>query len=110
MSKTIALISVLSAYTCTVLSGTDPMRPPDLQQPAKRVQRVMDSSHWHLNLIRRAGDGRVALLNGKLIGVGDVVDGARVTEIGTHQVTLSLPDERSLRLALPSAQLKNGRD
>jgi hypothetical protein len=73
-------------------------------------QQPIDSSRWQLNLIRQTGNDRLALLNGKLIGVGDMVDGARVIEIGAQRVTLKLPDERSIRLELPSVQLKRGRN
>lgn len=108
MYRAAGLFFILLGCSITALAGTDPMRPPVVTQPSNAVQQPIDSSRWQLNLIRQTGNGRLALLNGKLIGVGGMVNGARVTEIGAQRVTLKLPDERSIRLALPSVQLKYG--
>jgi len=82
------------------------MQPARLQTAPKTTEQVIDSSRWRLNLIRQTGTQRVALLNGRLVNVGGRIDGALVTEIDAHQVTLKLPDQRSINLTLPSAQLR----
>ncbi len=86
------------------------MRPARIYQAPKVTKKGVDSSHWHLNLIRQAGEERVALLNGKLVNVGGRIEGALVTAIGESQVTLKLPDDRLIKLELPSVRLRNARN
>ncbi len=83
------------------------MQPARIDQTPKAAKRVVGNSHWHLNLIRRTGEDRVALLNGKLVNVGGRIEGALVTAIGVRQVTLKLADDRLIKLELPSVRLRN---
>ena len=105
------LVTLLLLTTAGPLwSGPDPMRPAPLAHPDKLEKPSVEASHWSLKLIRRTRNQQVALLNGRLVNVGERVDGALVTRIEDDQVTLRLPDNRSLRLWLPSAQLRQSRD
>lgn len=86
------------------------MQPATVNRAPKVAEMGVDKFHWRLSLIRQSGDVRVALLNGKLVNVGGRIQGALVSAIDMHQVTLRLPDDRLLKLELPSVRLRNGRD
>jgi hypothetical protein len=47
---------------------------------------------FKLTAIMRGPDGATAIVNGQFVGVGDTVDKAKVTKIGTHSVDLQADD------------------
>lgn len=99
---------LLTVFAFPAIAGPDPMRPaitaPIAPMP---VKEVIDSSRWRLNLIRHTSDGQVALINGKLVKRGGQVGDARVKTIGKRQVILILADGNTLKLELPSIQMRN---
>ena len=98
---------ILGSLSLAALPGHDPMQPANIIQAAKESVKILDSSYWHLNLIRQTGAERLALLNGQLVTVGGRIEGAVVTAISHDQVTLRLPDDRLIKLELPSVRLRN---
>jgi hypothetical protein len=86
------------------------MRPVTLPESPQPVEEEIAPSSWQLRLIRRSGEERAALLNGRLLKVGGRIDGARVTAIEDHKVTLQLADDRSIELTLPSIQVRQSED
>ncbi len=105
MFKRLFVVFWLVSVSSMAWSGPDPMRPAGLGKSPVAAKPAFESDHWRLNLIRQAGDVRVALLNDRLVNVGGRVDGALVTAIDAHQVILRLPDLSSIKLRLPSTQL-----
>ena len=86
------------------------MRPVILPEAVVTANQPIDASQWRLSLIRQSGESRVALLNGRLLKVGGCIDGAQVTAIEEDKVTLRLADKRSVKLLLPSAELRKNKD
>jgi len=83
----------------------DPMRPPAFalqkyrqeklrlrrqQRPAGGVKPVSKRPSWVLSSILYAPGRRRAIVNGRLLAVGDRVDGARLTRIERDRVQLSI--------------------
>jgi hypothetical protein len=68
----------------------------------------IDSGHWRLNMIKHRQGQRVAMINGRVVKVGDYLDGARVRSIDDGQVVLQLKSARIVKLLLPSVQLRKG--
>ena len=107
--KSILIGLLLIILSFPVLPGPDPMQPARNYRAPMISEGAFDSSQWRLNLIRHTNNGRVALLNGRLVNVGGRIDGALVTAIGRQHVTLKLAGGRAIKLELPSAKLrKNG--
>jgi hypothetical protein len=108
--RTILTIKLFALAAFPAWGGPDPMRPPLLPETSSPVHTEVEPSHWQLHLIRRSGEERLALLNGRLLKVGGSIDGARVTAIEDHKVTLQLADQRSIELTLPSIEIRHTKD
>ena len=106
MFRALIITLILSVSAMPLLAGPDPMRPPAISKPVQSPQPMVQAGQWRLSLIRQQGSTRTALINGRLVRVGSQVDGARVAAIGRQQAILKLPDARSIKLELPSLQLK----
>lgn len=86
----------------------DPMRPP-VSGLSRVVERpAIDESRWQLNLIKDRDGMRIAMINGRLVREGGLVEGARVRSIGERQVLLQLKNGRMLKLGFPSVRLSEG--
>ena len=69
----------------------DPTRPADYftrTVTADEQPMVQESINWHLTAIRTSPQGRSAIVNGKLVQVGDEIESARVLEITSTSVVL----------------------
>ncbi len=66
----------------------DPTRPPYRQVARKAPVAVPDSSGWRLTMIRLSDRDRIAVVNGRLVAVGDRVGDARVVAIRPGAVEL----------------------
>jgi len=85
---------------------TDPMQPPTEQRAAAADPAAPEpGAGLRLQGIRSDGRGRVAVVNGKAVRVGEDVEGATVTGIGRDSVTLSR-DGRSSELKLAGQDVK----
>ncbi len=79
----------------------DPTRPYLEPTPVTKAQ-----SRFHLSAIFVSDDRRVAILNGKRVKVGDLVEGAKVIEILNDELRLSY-DGRLISTRLASSGLRN---
>jgi MSHA biogenesis protein MshK len=100
-TTTLLLLSVL----CGPLAATtldDPMRPPSaLGAPAANTPA--QGPRWTLHSTVVAAAQRSAVVNGRAVGVGDRVGGARVIAIHPGRVRLLGPEgEFTLRLRTPT--------
>ena len=98
-----ALLSaaVLVATKATAADLRDPMRPPSA--PAAVIVRPGATSSFQLQAVIGTGTSRVAIVDGKLVRVGDKLAGAVIDEIsathirytrGGKQLVASLPDTK----------------
>ncbi len=87
---------ILVACTATASAGTlkDPLRPP-LASP-KSVAGERSAPSWKLASTLVAGDQRSAVINGRVLGLGDRVNGAEVVEIRPGAVRLRRSDKEFL--------------
>jgi hypothetical protein len=106
VSRSLLIALALTSVALPIAAGPDPMRPPSRAKPVQVSKPVAMPAQWHLTLIRQEGASRSALINGKLVRVGSRVGGATVAAIGKSQAILRLPDARSVKLLLPSLQLR----
>lgn len=67
----------------------DPMRPP-AHAPAPRRSASNKAPSWHLSAILVSPDRRLAMVNNRLVGVGGVINGARVKSIQGNVVELEV--------------------
>jgi MSHA biogenesis protein MshK len=80
-----ALILSLAATTQALAADLhDPMRPPGA--PAAASSRPSAPSSLQLQAVIGSGPSRVAIVNGKVVHVGDKVDGAVIDEISATTV------------------------
>jgi len=97
--------------------GRDPMRPPAFalgkyrqeklrqqQRPAGGDKPAARRPSWVLSSILFAPGRQRAIVNGRLLAVGDRVDGARLTRIERDRVRLSLQG-RTITLKLGTRRL-----
>ncbi|MDX1517867.1 MAG: hypothetical protein R3288_13565 [Woeseiaceae bacterium] len=72
----------------------DPTRPDTL-----RATHAAPVARYRINAIIVSDDRRIAIVNGRRAGVGDYVDGARITSIEPRAVVLDVGGEsRTLQL------------
>ncbi|PLX92011.1 MAG: hypothetical protein C0620_09820 [Desulfuromonas sp.] len=94
---------VLALFMMAPLSANawhDPMRPQG--QPALATQAKPDSE-FTVTSILLSQQRRVAVLNGRVVTVGDTIDQCRVVRISPDTVTLQQGDKR-YELRLQTAQ------
>lgn len=96
-SKRIALAALLMCVTTVGLTDElfrDPTRPY-----TARATYASVPSQFRVNAIIVSDERRLAIVNGRRVGVGDAVGGAKVTAISKHELTLDVGGEtRTLRL------------
>jgi hypothetical protein len=69
----------------------DPMRPEHYQAPApvkKSEEQKIDTTSWSLTAVLSAADRVVAVINGKSLQTGDVLQGYTVMNIESDQALL----------------------
>ena len=97
VSKQIALALLFTCVTTATLADElfrDPTRPYTARPTYASVP-----SQFRVNAIIVSDDRRLAIVNGRRVGVGDSVGGATVTTITKHELTLDVDGEvRTLRL------------
>lgn len=95
------LLALSAAAQAVAADLRDPMRPPSA--PASAMSRAGTPSSLQLQAVIGNGPSRVAIVNGKVVHVGDKVDGATINEIsattvhytrGGKQLTASLPNTK----------------
>lgn len=93
--------AVLVATKALAADLRDPMRPPSA--PVAVISRVGAPSSLQLQAVISTGASRVAIVDGKVVRVGDKLDGAVIDEISTtsirytrggKQLVASLPDTK----------------
>jgi MSHA biogenesis protein MshK len=105
----IAALLALGATARAAPPLVDPTRPPALGDPALAGAEAAATGgeRFVLSSVLVAGERRVAVVNDRVVSIGDVVDGARVTAIKPYAVTLALDAER-LTVTLPGVALDAG--
>ncbi|MGM0593666.1 MAG: hypothetical protein ACQETD_03930 [Pseudomonadota bacterium] len=100
--RLIVLLSLLAPLLATAETQplADPMRPPQ-PTPATNAAKAKAPQHYHLSSILIAAERRSAIINGRRVAVGEVVDGARVLGIQGKQVTLSIAGRHKTLSLLP---------
>lgn len=83
----LALAGLLLSGAAPALSLKDPTRPPDAR-PAKVHKAARQPLRWTLSSTLVSPQRRTAVINGRLVGVGETVNGARVVEILPSKVRL----------------------
>ena len=103
----LAWAGLVDATPLDPLQGlADPMRPPAVQRATIAGPAAPEpAAGLRLQGIRSDGRGRLAVLNGKAVRVGQEVEGATVTGIGRDSVTVSR-DGRSSELKLAGRDVK----
>jgi len=96
-----ALLALIAAAQSIAADLRDPMRPPTA--PATAMSRTSSPASLQLQAVIGSGQSRVAIVNGKVVHVGDKVDGVTIDEIsatavrytrGGKQLTASLPNTK----------------
>jgi hypothetical protein len=110
----IALLLMLAGGS-EAQSIPDPTRPYGYGQAPVIVEEAelpKELATWKLNGIRIAGEDRQAILNGKVVHVGDEVDRAKVLEINPGNVLLEYENKhiivRLLDVEVKRAQAPSG--
>ena len=83
----VALLLLL-APAVSAETMSDPMRPP--QSGAAVTPRNVGDPRWQVTGILVSSGRKLAMINDRLIGVGDKVDGARVRNIYGSSVELDI--------------------
>lgn len=81
---------------------SDPMRPP---MSGAAVERNSGEPRWQVTGILISTERRLAMINNRLIGVGESVDGARVRNILGNSVELDI-DGRTVVLRPVTGSLR----
>lgn len=103
--------ALLLAFSTATLAAPpaleDPTRPSYLREPVERTRPSAPS--WRVESILVSSGRRLAVINDRVVGVDDHVNGARVLEILPYEVTIEYRGERR-RLALVPVRVKRPAD
>jgi len=103
------IVMLLPAMNLSAEQLPDPTKPfgydaePEMIIQEHNVQQ--DNIVWRLNGIRIADQSRSAILNGKVVNVGDTVNGAKVVEIEPAWIIIEHEKQR-IRLELLDINIK----
>jgi len=86
MASAVLLTAALSTGIAQAEVLDDPMRPPGY---ARSTGGGNVKPAWHLSAIRIDGDQRIAIINGRMLEVGEWVNNARLIEILPERVRLN---------------------
>jgi hypothetical protein len=89
----LCLLLLLVPGLATAATLRDPTRPPDSLSVAGDVVEP-GPSRWRLQGMFYRDGSRSALVNGRRVGVGDRVDGARVVSVDDRAVVLQRDGDR----------------
>ena len=87
----ISFMSVIFAFAHAKEAIVDPMRPPG--KSALKISK-QQTKNWKLTAILVSPERRMAVINNKLISVGEKVAGARVKVINSNSVELEVDGKR----------------
>jgi len=109
----LGMVLMLPVATTTAEQGLpDPTRPFEFNVEPEMVIVEQDSREenvtWRLNGIRIGENQRSAILNGRVVGVGDEVRGARVLEIEPAWIVIRHENQR-IRVELLDVDIKRHR-
>lgn len=80
----------------------DPTRPADFTgQSAIKTEIPREFLNWHVRAIRLSASGKNAIVNGRLVRVGDKIDSAKIVAITSNTVVLSHDRKRVTLKLLP---------
>lgn len=100
----IAAASLLLSLPAESGELVDPTRPSHAR--AQTQTRVARAPAWRVETIIVSPTRRLALINGRMVGIGDRVSGAKVIEILPYEVQLEYQGE-TRRISLVATQVKN---
>lgn len=106
------LLLILLPLPVAAESLPDPTRP--FGHGVEPIQIIQEEAlpreqiNWRLSGIRISPDDRSAILNGKLLRVGETVDGAKLVEIRPASVLIDFENKR-IRVDLLDLDIKQNR-
>lgn len=88
------MLAAVTAVTVSVPTAAaevtaDPMRPDTL-----RAVQVVQPSRFRVNAIIVSDERRIAIVNGKRVGINDAIDAATVVSISRTEVVLQVNGRR----------------
>lgn len=83
----------------------DPMQPSWLRKRATKQAQPETRTRFTVDTIVVSPDRRVAVINGRSVGVGNTINGARVLEIEPDRVTLDV-DGTKLTIEMTISNIK----
>ncbi|MDA3868515.1 MAG: hypothetical protein PF589_00895 [Gammaproteobacteria bacterium] len=91
--KKFTLLACTYALACTANAYAtgmgDPLRPPEYQSKADVASAVaIAKPQWHVNEILFSGARRIAVINDRVVAIGDHINGAKVVDIKPERVVL----------------------
>ncbi len=96
---TLGLFCLVPLALASALS--DPTRPANTDKAGSGRKVIPDTRSWVLSSTLVAPQRRVAVINGRLVSEGELVDGARVIEIRKLKVLIQVPGRRITLQLLP---------
>jgi len=94
MNKLYTLISVVVCYCCFPLAAIAELRDPTKPFVAYGVRKPEDKKKYSLKAIVISGNKKIAVLNGKILKIGDKLFDDQVTAINQQSVQLEGPSGR----------------
>ena len=99
---------------CNVSSNTelpDPTRPATFDvvdsEPVVFEETITDKINWKLTAIRISTDDKSAILNGKLVRIGEEIGPAKVLEINPLSVVINHEDKKLIVNLFKNSVVKN---
>ena len=100
-----SIMVLISSSSVVAQVLPDPTRPADYQTNMVVQDLPQELMDWKVTVIRISETDRSALVNGKLVRVGDVIGRAKILEIQSLQVILGYAN-RQVAVRLISEEIK----
>ena len=98
--------AIVIAPNASAESLPDPTRPSNYSEVTDiKAQLPKEFISWNVAAIRSSATGRNAIVNGRLVKVGDEIDTATIVDITSNSVVLA-HDSKRLVLKLIPAEIK----
>lgn len=89
----LAIVALMLTFVCSVSRADESFRDPTRPYTAK-IAGVTTAPRFVVNAIIISSDRRVAIVNGRRVGIGGSVGAATVVAIEKHQLILEVDGKR----------------
>lgn len=95
----ISILMMVSGFTYAI---TDPMQPPNMRGDSVKHITKSKTAKWRLTSVLIGQKRRLATINGKILSIGEKINGAKLIDIQPSVITLNVENRNIIIKLLPT--------